>query len=338
MLSLWPQPLPTPTTAHQRSQSHTNNTPLLSLSTWYAAKIPEIIRSAPNLPASLYGVITSILNIVNPYPPLPNELIHHIFTLAAVSDLESCRQLCLVSSWARLLVLPHLMPTVVIMKYKHWLLGPASSLTLNDQWVSPTLFTKHLWINDYREGDASDIDFRVAFSRCPNITHLSVAGRDLPDIARQNAHEFLPYTSRLIVQGCEKPFEHHIPLFSQITDLRLDLLPDQLESFDLIKFPVISHLTIDILALHESQPLLSLLSNLAQCTQPRKIILRLPSAGGDNMLFNDEGLTIVDIVTRASSKDKRLAISEEEVCLDWISWQAALEGRPIFEAGEQISY
>lgn len=333
MLSLWPQSALAPTTTTPRQQSHhpKPNNSLLSLSLWYTASIPEFIRETPNIPASLLGVVKTILNIVNPYPPLPNELIHYIFAIAAFDNRDSCRQLCLVSSWTRLLVLPHLIPSVVVTKDDHWLLTSSPKLVVQDSWVSPLLFTRHLWINSTLNADhiEVDLDFHAIFSIFPNISSLSVSTRDLSRMAHQNVSDLLPRVVDLKVQGCtyEQVFEEYMPFYSQLKKLDFCLPSEQkAEDLNMSWFPHISYVAVMPEDICSEEQTVSLLALLRRIPQLDTIVIRLYS---DLDRFGMAQLTLAEIVERASNLDGRFAVTMGSLPFSVFYWQAHLEGRPI---------
>lgn len=54
----------------------------------------------------------------SPFTRLPAELVHHIVNFAAAASRRTCVNLCLVSSWARDIAIPHLLHTVVITNHQ----------------------------------------------------------------------------------------------------------------------------------------------------------------------------------------------------------------------------
>jgi hypothetical protein len=96
--------------------------------------------------------------------------VHYIFNLAAASSRHSSLNICLVSSWARHIALPHLFHTVILRNYAFSSLfeqvllhHPYNSIGS----VAP--FVKNIWV----EPNASySFDFIPIYEACDNLTHL----------------------------------------------------------------------------------------------------------------------------------------------------------------------
>lgn len=117
------------------------------------------------------GTHVNMLKVSPPFIRLPPELVHYIFNLAAASSIAALiLNICLVSSWARHIALPHLFHTVILRNYvfsslfeQVLLHHPYNSIGS----VAP--FVKNIWV----EPNASySFDFIPIYEACDNLTHL----------------------------------------------------------------------------------------------------------------------------------------------------------------------
>jgi hypothetical protein len=330
MISLRPQALPTPTSAHYLSRENPIDS-TSSLSAWYSAGISELIQTTPQISPNRYSVGVSCASITNSYPPLPNEIVHRIFIIAAKDSREACRQLCLVSSWARLLVLPHLMHTVVVTKTNHWLFNSSTQSFPRDDWVFPALFTRNLWINrrlwtetkKLLVSDSLQINFCDVFTLCPNVTSLSATGECLLQMARQDTQKIRRSDITILtILGLFEPLSIRPELqalFAEVTDLTVSVLDSVV---DLSGLSQVSNITINYCSMN-GEPLQSLLKQLHQYSQLKTIAIGL---GGSAMAFGEERLTQEDVVIRARNVDGRIAPPSPPLLIDWLSWEKKMRG------------
>jgi hypothetical protein len=103
---------------------------------------------------------------------LPVELVNIIFTFAAESR-HTCLDLCLVSSWARHIALPHLFRTLVAKddgpKFVTYFEDP-SYVPFGTN-INPASLVKNVWmpLEDY-----VGFPIVIIFENCPNITHMAL--------------------------------------------------------------------------------------------------------------------------------------------------------------------
>jgi hypothetical protein len=107
---------------------------------------------------------------VKALPPLPPELVHYIFDLAAASSRHSSLNICLVSSWAHHIALPYLFHTVILRTFafsklfERLLHHPYNSIGS----VAP--FVKNIWIESHA---TYSWDFIPIYEACDSVTHLA---------------------------------------------------------------------------------------------------------------------------------------------------------------------
>ncbi|OCH94341.1 hypothetical protein OBBRIDRAFT_748059 [Obba rivulosa] len=123
------------------------------------------------------------LELLEPFPDLPVEIIMHILEEAACLDRQTARIVSLVSSWARKLALPYLFSTLV---YRNTPFTPgrqASKSSMQERKVHPKIphyvqrFVRNLWsesIGIYTP--SSEIEFFQSF---PNVESLALPSPSL---------------------------------------------------------------------------------------------------------------------------------------------------------------
>ena len=109
--------------------------------------------------------------------PLPPELVHQVFHLAAASSRHSALDICLVASWARRIALPHLFRAVVIRdivafsKFKKYIANPPY-IPANSDFL-PASAVNGVWISGI-----GGYPILPVFESCDNVTHWAM-GIDL---------------------------------------------------------------------------------------------------------------------------------------------------------------
>lgn len=109
-----------------------------------------------------------------PFIRLPIELVEIIFVAAAEASRHTCLDLCLVSSWARQIALPHLFHTIVArdhdMKFHKFLADPP--YTPFNSTITAAPLVKNVWMP---LDDDGTIDLVLdLFQNCHNIVHLAL--------------------------------------------------------------------------------------------------------------------------------------------------------------------
>jgi hypothetical protein len=111
---------------------------------------------------------------------LPRELIIQIFETAASSSRSTCRALCLVSSWARRLVLPYLFATVSIWSnFAFTSLMEISSRDPSRANFFPSDRVRGLWLI----GSAPENIVHV-YRACENLTHIATTTKAYHALAK----------------------------------------------------------------------------------------------------------------------------------------------------------
>lgn len=179
------------------------------------------------------------------FPRLPVEIINIILAFAAESR-HTCLDLCLVSSWARQIALPHLFRTLVSKdrKFQKYLVNPP--YVPFDTNINAASLVKNVWMPlDY---DAAGLVLDV-FQNCRNITHMALSGSCLSAIIRATTPTppgflTLTYESRRLISGTKSDIHLTVlgtysfnwvvsgswqpnvrsPLYDQITHIRVETI------------------------------------------------------------------------------------------------------------------
>ncbi|KII86559.1 hypothetical protein PLICRDRAFT_259350 [Plicaturopsis crispa FD-325 SS-3] len=109
-----------------------------------------------------------MLDNSSPFQGLPNELIVHIFTLAAASSSKTCLTLMLVAGWTSHLVLPYLFKTVVIRTE----VAAKAFIDLLDRDPHCTSFVAAASL-PFAGDDSSDLCYGIV-QRCPNLIDIAL--------------------------------------------------------------------------------------------------------------------------------------------------------------------
>jgi len=265
------------------------------------------------------------------FPPLPNELIHLIFEFAATQHYDACKTLCLVSHGARMVVLPYLMKTIVILEENHWILDKRTWIThvsSGDLWVSPTAFTKNLYISPTigPDTDPSGMKLLTICSRCPNANNIALSGDTLQQIMETEAHRVLQScTFQITVHDASNPKHHQFlvtgpnlrhPFLDRIKGLRLDEVPDStVAPLDLRPFRSLDNITLGVFD-RNAEHLESLVAAVQDVRGLRRIAIALPIRA---FSAARNAPVLLDIVRDRAKTDSRL-ISVQIKTLSWRRW------------------
>jgi len=268
-----------------------------------------------------------------PLPPLPNELVHLIFEFAASQHHNACRALCLVSYGTRMVALPYLMKTILILEENHWILDelvqtvPARSV--GKSWISPMLFTKNIWLAPFigPERDPHGSKLQLIFSRCPNVNNIALSGATLQQLTEGHvcdmlvSREFqitvhaatLAKHNLLLVGGCERGH----PFVERINNLALGTVPDpSIYTLELSPFTSLLHLTLNFFGSSLEQ--LELLTMKArEYDNLQEISIALPTHG--SVYSRSHAAAIEGIVRSHQASDSRLIISKI-TNMSWRGW------------------
>jgi hypothetical protein len=148
-----------------------------------------------------------------PFNRLPTELLHYIFSFAAAMSRHTCLNLCLVASWVRHIVLPHLFRTVVVKdaysnnRFAKFLTDPSSMPNFR-----AASFVSNVWTQHSRDL------VLIAIEACDKITHLALNTAHLRWLIRSTS----PGT---VAAGVSKGIS--LAALARLRDLHLTLLDAQ---------------------------------------------------------------------------------------------------------------
>lgn len=275
-----------------------------------------------------------------PYPPLPNELIHLIFSFCASESLEGCQALCLVSSWSRRIVLPFLMQTIIVLNDSHFLLNDDDVQAMGPGWRSPMSYTRNLWLDDAVVGP----DLERVLRKCPNVMKLALSGHKLETLLEGEAHCMLHSSKmeisvhsasteeqcRLFTDGTREHADH--PFLQRIAKLTLGTTPNPSTCpINLFRFSQLKYLSLRFFRL-EAKELEALLSSIQQNGSLQRIVVSLMP---DGLLpsGSDSGRSLADEISKRAMEDERLSMTIM-TATGWPLWKACVEGRTIEVQGE----
>ncbi|KII86551.1 hypothetical protein PLICRDRAFT_177316 [Plicaturopsis crispa FD-325 SS-3] len=176
-----------------------------------------------------------------PFHRLPDELVVHVFKLAAASSPETCLTLTLVAGWTRHIVSPYLLHTVVIRSEA----AASAFICLLDEHPQYAALVENASVT-FPGNDCGLLCFQIV-QRCPNLTNIAMLGTSFESFARWRAtdagpallpsrelHLTVPPSANVlssIVYGLLNAMRHarnnvqSIPVLKNITRLDTALLP-----------------------------------------------------------------------------------------------------------------
>ncbi|KII86550.1 hypothetical protein PLICRDRAFT_177315 [Plicaturopsis crispa FD-325 SS-3] len=189
-----------------------------------------------------------------PFHRLPDELVVHIFRLAAASSLETCVALALVATWTRRLTLPILLRTVVLRSEA----AATAFIHILDQDASRALLVENASLEFCGE-ERRDLHYSI-IRRCPNLTNIAMFPEgfcDLAGLALINTNIIAPASRKLCISAA-LPILHHAllcillntnrsaspapPLFAHVAHLDVSTYPDAIPNV----FAHLTHLRVSV--------------------------------------------------------------------------------------------
>jgi len=265
------------------------------------------------------------------FPSLPNELIHTIFTFVARDCADTCRSLCLVSSWVRDLVLPHHSPTIVIMSPEDAMklerIGTGVSCTA---WTSPMVHTKHLWLDSAVCSSAKNGNLAMMLSKFSNITHLAVSGDhflQMLELGIQFSKKSLDITVHAGTLEKHHRLEEGIAIYIQHRLLRsvVKLTFGNFPNVETLRTYLKAFCCLTALTVNFLQPNPSELTNLLSVVQGvptlKEIVIAMPKQYVATPI-SCMGKMVWD------RHDNRLVVAEPQ-SRSWMKWKAGIEGNSI---------
>ena len=277
------------------------------------------------------------------FPALPNELVHLIFILAAADCRETCFTLCIVSSWARNIVLPYHSPTLAIIRPKHFLNDPTSMHfhSPSGPWVYPVAKTRHLWIgsaldSSYMSNKTLADKIAVILSCCSSLAHVAVSGAQMLAMAEEHLDFPQPRLDLILstardsemaaLFGVGSTLHSH---FNTVTSLTLPHINrDVLVRFSLNLFPRIEKLRIDLWHI-EKEDVHVLLLAVQNMASLRELILSL--AGASWIMGQDGEKEIIKMIEQNPHRLCQVRL-ERPKNWDYFSWQEEMSGNGRMES------
>lgn len=217
----------------------------------------------------MYVAFATMADALPPFARFPLELVCHIFCQAAAVSRHSCLSLCLVSSWARHVALPHLLHTVVIKshlsnsQFRRCLQGPAYMPSGPAFRAAPLV--RNIWMEAVSDGVLS------VFNTCDNIEHLAVTDGAFLWLMHASSPFAMNsrFSKKISQSACTRDRDLHLtainpgrnwphtnyshndatktsPLFSKITHIHFVNLSSSQNHWDMSPFTRLSHLAIPL--------------------------------------------------------------------------------------------
>jgi len=223
------------------------------------------------------------------------------------------------------------MRTIVILKENHWILDKRTWITCmssGDLWVSPTAFTRNLYISPTiePEADPSGVKLLTICRRCPNADNIALSGGTLQQIMETEAHKILQSSQfQITIHHASSHRQYQLlvailslghPFLERIIGLRLDGVPDStVAPLDLGPFRSLVNITLGVFNRNAEQ-LQSLVAALQEVEGLRRIVIALPSRA---FLANRYGPALSDVVRNLAKTDSRLVTFQIKT-LSWRRW------------------
>ncbi|KAF5363954.1 hypothetical protein D9756_001044 [Leucocoprinus leucothites] len=112
-----------------------------------------------------------------PAEELPLELIEHVFHRGCMASTQFCLTLCLVSSWARCIALPHLYSAVKLQTQSS-LIAFHQTIVKGKGRISPTILPLHLHVRSLWIKPISNVVVDI-FNACENLEYISLHEENL---------------------------------------------------------------------------------------------------------------------------------------------------------------
>ncbi|KAJ7600302.1 hypothetical protein C8J56DRAFT_1073230 [Mycena floridula] len=253
------------------------------------------------------------------FPPISNELVHSIFDFAASSSVETCKSLCLVSSWTRTMALRHLRPRVFISSADDLVQFAEFFPSNGKPWTPHTYFTETVLVHVFVLTSMEEVASAPAlFSQFPSAKNITITGGCFYALLQDPAYCFKGDQLHVtIVEGGEM---RHVPFLNtpdffasnlrqRITRLTLTHLYDEtMLILDLSPFTQLTH--VAILLDSGLDGIREMVARLDEIKTLLMIVImtryNLPPS------FNQsDGESLIEVVSDMRSRDERVYLIHE---------------------------
>lgn len=249
---------------------------------------------------------------------LPNELIHVILGLAAQSDPETCRTLCLVARWVRITVIPHLRKTVIlngmsVARKVECFVTMMSSLPPG--WAPAMRSVTNLWFDTpcwSRNSQHARAGFIRIMTACPNIRKLAIPAEALPwlhDLEKPSHGASTKSDMELTIIDAHDIDEAHAPTpsLNQVTRLHLSSVRT---SFDIEVCERLTHFAVDVM-LRDLWELNDLVQKLKLLARLKSVVIVCHFDPEDPDCCEGLGAPFKDAVAEERKRDGRFCLLYE---------------------------